>query len=423
MSNTVPPSDTYVRCGGNDRQGSSPRRRAPESFRERSDFRRVVAYSVAVLTLALSTVRDLPAQDDVRRVVVSSEIACAECTLTLDRVARLGSSNGREGLGGTARLVATDSRGRYYVVDINTAPSTVAVFNADGTFRQLIGTLGRRGQGPGEFSYISQMFVMPGDSLRIDDVRNRRFTILSPDYRVIRTAAYPGAHFLSTILFDDGYAVTSKRPRTPREAVGFPLHRVDASGNIVRSFGFTVRDTSATAQPTLWRSLTPSRAPGRFHAAHTQSYIIEEWDTAGRKFREIVRDASWFHAWTTQPHTGPDAPAPQPRLFAVFEDGEHRLWTFVTVPQPDWKQYLHRLPVRDGEPNPGWSIGGVTLNTGFDTIVEVIDLSTGRLLVSQRFDQVFFRMFDGGRVYSDGEDAEGASYVDIWQLRLQRRAP
>jgi hypothetical protein len=65
-----------------------------------------------------------------------------------------------------------------------------------------------------------------------------------------------------------------------------------------------------------------------------------------------------------------------------------------------------------------WTAEGVTRNNAADTMVEVIDLATGKLLVSQRFDPVLWRMIDDGLVYGDGEDGSGSSYVDIWRIVL-----
>jgi hypothetical protein len=289
------------------------------------------------------------------------------------------------------------------------------VFEPNGKYRE---TIGRKGQGPGEYTAISQVFVLPGDSIRLDDTRNGRYTILSPEYRVVRTSPYPIAHYLSTILFPDGFAVTTKTLRTPQE-VGLPLHRVNPAGEIVRSFGADTPIYRTGMSNVFKRFLAPSSAPGQFHAAQFQAYVVERWDTAGRKVGEIVRDADWFRPWTTQPKLTPDAPARNPVLFAIREDRQGRLWTFSEVPQADWKKHVHQSPYREGEPT-NWFIGGVTRNDGADTMVEVIDLASGQLLVSQRFDQMLWKMFEDGFVYSDGEDDVGNSYVDIWRIVLKQ---
>ena len=56
----------------------------------------------------------------------------------------------------------------------------------------------------------------------------------------------------------------------------------------------------------------------------------------------------------------------------------------------------------------------------FDTIIGVIDPSTGQLLKSMRLDKILSGYLNGG----DGlfttrrEDASGMQYVDVWRLVL-----
>jgi len=210
--------------------------------------------------------------------------------------------------------------------------------------------------------------------------------------------------------------VTSRMDRKP-DRVGYPLHLLDADASVAKSFGVANPVYRRGLDEFLGRVLAPAPG-GRFYAGHRQEYIIEKWDTLGRKVREIVRPASWFRPWITEPFIGPDAPKPQPRMQSLHEDDQGRLWVFTQVTQSDWKKFLSQGSKKDGEREGQWRIGGVTRNTGFDTMIEVIDLRTNRLLVSQRVDEMLWKMFEGGLAYSDGEDAQLESYVDIWRLKL-----
>lgn len=58
----------------------------------------------------------------------------------------------------------------------------------------------------------------------------------------------------------------------------------------------------------------------------------------------------------------------------------------------------------------------------YDTLVEVIDLRTARLVASQRFRQDFLGLAAPGVVYSYEEDAEGNPQYAIWQLGLATHA-
>lgn len=67
--------------------------------------------------------------------------------------------------------------------------------NQDGTIRffdargQSLGSFGRKGQGPGEFM-ITSRFTWSGDTLIASDASTRRFTLISPDRKLVRTVPW-----------------------------------------------------------------------------------------------------------------------------------------------------------------------------------------------------------------------------------------
>lgn len=68
-----------------------------------------------------------------------------------------------------------DSRGHIYVADQGRA--SVVVLGPDG---RLLRSIGRRGEGPGEFDYIRNVQVLPGDSLLVFDGGLYRTSIFGP---------------------------------------------------------------------------------------------------------------------------------------------------------------------------------------------------------------------------------------------------
>lgn len=73
-------------------------------------------------------------------------------------------------------LAVDSAAGRLYVVD--TAAHRIEVFDRDGV---RIASLGRRGEGPGEFNYPSLLWRAPGGRLYVTDSLNFRVQILEPD--------------------------------------------------------------------------------------------------------------------------------------------------------------------------------------------------------------------------------------------------
>jgi hypothetical protein len=125
----------------------------------------------------------------------------------------------------------------------------VRFFDARGT---ALGSFGRKGQGPGEFGTVGR-FTWIGDTLVVSDISTRRFTLISPDRKLVRTvpwlatitmagklasepprfrppltyARYAGGDFLVSASLMEG----SSPPEWPGgEKTGLPLVRVDSVG-------------------------------------------------------------------------------------------------------------------------------------------------------------------------------------------------
>jgi len=86
-------------------------------------------------------------------------------------VERVRSDSSAELMGGFA--VDVDSRGNFYVAD----RWAIRVFAPDG---RLVRSIGRQGEGPGEFSFLHSVEVMPGDSLFAYDTGLRRVSVFAP---------------------------------------------------------------------------------------------------------------------------------------------------------------------------------------------------------------------------------------------------
>lgn len=76
---------------------------------------------------------------------------------------------------GSSLKVAVNSKGMIYVGDWQNA--NITVFAPDG---RLVETIGRQGQGPGEFGAIHQVVVGRGDSLYVLDLNLYRISVFSP---------------------------------------------------------------------------------------------------------------------------------------------------------------------------------------------------------------------------------------------------
>jgi hypothetical protein len=328
--------------------------------------------------------------------------ACRGCTIEVQRIAVLGQEDGPGTIDGDDAHAAVDSRGRYFLWQ-QYMPE-VKVFDARGRYLRR---LGREGRGPGEFRGVGAIRIGAGDSIHVFDANNLTRSLFSPSFAFVRsTRLEVPPEILRLAMLDGGSFVISAPIRTPSR-VGFPLHLVNSTGRIVRSFG----SASGAFRPDIpyfdRRSITFA-GPGQVWAAHVNQYRIELWSTEGRKVRELRRTVPWFPPYLASRE--PSRSTPPPTLLGdVRQDRDGRLWVRISVPDANW-----RRAVQPGGPH------GVTIpdyNQYLDTIIEVIDPRRGRLLASRRFDADVHFVGDnllGGVV--TGED--DVPYYHVWRVRF-----
>ncbi|HXV12979.1 MAG TPA: 6-bladed beta-propeller [Candidatus Krumholzibacteria bacterium] len=96
-------------------------------------------------------------------------------TVTLQELWRAGGDD-EEVIFGVVNDVAVDTQGNLYALD--TQLSQVSVFDPDGN---LLRTIGREGEGPGEFRRASQLFVTPDNKIAVAQMMPGKLVLLTPD--------------------------------------------------------------------------------------------------------------------------------------------------------------------------------------------------------------------------------------------------
>jgi hypothetical protein len=95
--------------------------------------------------------------------------------------------------------LAEDGRGNIYIAD--SSNGRIQKFAKDGTF---VASLGRKGQGPGEFGSVSSLAVDAEDHLFAFDRNQRRLTILTTDGKEVRTIKFVKIAVSGLGLMKDG---------------------------------------------------------------------------------------------------------------------------------------------------------------------------------------------------------------------------
>lgn len=144
--------------------------------RSHTPLPRNVLLPTALALLLLITVSRASAGQDTLTVVADNPPVWGS-DLRLEERVRVGALEG-EGFEvfGDVEGVVADSRGTMYVGDDQAL--AVRMFDADGSYR---GTLGREGDGPGEFRAVNGVALLPGDRVIVQDTRRARAIVYAPD--------------------------------------------------------------------------------------------------------------------------------------------------------------------------------------------------------------------------------------------------
>ncbi|WP_420127740.1 6-bladed beta-propeller [Longimicrobium sp.] len=150
-------------------------------------------------------------------------------TLELTQVVRLGSMDGEHDAFGRVMDAALDRAGRILVADDQS--HHVRVFGRDGRY---VGTIGRRGRGPGEFESPWRVATDASDSIFVWDVAQARISVFGGNLRFARSFGVPPHWVVSSIRFlPDGRLLLAAYGRNERGT----LHVLSRTGQVQRTFG------------------------------------------------------------------------------------------------------------------------------------------------------------------------------------------
>jgi len=338
------------------------------------------------------------------RVIVPSAPTCSQCSIVLTPILKIGEADG-EGVIGRPRTVTRDRQGRHYAV-FEEMRGTVSVFDARGRY---VRTIGRSGGGPGEYMSIQMIHAKRGDTLLAFDPRNQRLTFILPTGQAVRSVRSIINPISLAELESGDIVVSGHFPDANR--IGYPLHLVDSTGEVTRSFGAETPVYGPGMFYQFQRYVAAARG-SRVWASHHMQYVIELWDTAGHRVLELVRQAAWFPPQTAQRQMTPSTPE-YPTIRAIREDGQGRLWVLIRMNSPDYHQYLGE-PIGSPE-GPYYPI--TDIDRVFMTRVEVIDVQTGRVYASGDATGILLG-FLGGDIIGYREDDGGVPRLVVWRAQI-----
>lgn len=321
-----------------------------------------------------------------------------DCEIVLTKVVTLAEGGPDGSLHGSAPLtVVQDPRGHFLVPTGDRRQ--VAVFTTTGTLITRLSlldpseravALSASGDGP-----VLAWIFPAGRTLAI----NADLTV----------SAWPWLlPYLPAFIRADKAAIVAQQIHSP-DLIGYPLHLVGVDGRVVRSFGTETPEYRADLRLLLERVAAPA-ADGSVWAAAPGRYVIERWNPAtGAKVSGLPVRSDWFVESSSYPRD--NRTRPKPVIRALWErDG--LVWVLIQDADTAWK--------------PGEELEQPLVpalrNALSDSVLEVIDPATARVIASERFPFVLFGRPPQALLGSYAFTPAGApAGVDVWRPVLRRK--
>jgi len=335
--------------------------------------------------------------------VIDDHATCVSCTIQVERILTLRTDDGPGTLVGDPQDIRRDSRGRYYVLDYRDK-THILVFGPDGSF---VSSLGRKGDGPGEYSDLKQLVIV-GDS--IVAVEGHRVSILDPTGAFVRSYPMPaGPRYDAAVMANGDLLISGSIPTQAR--VGFPLHLISRAGELKASFGSD--GALRPDQMDFGRSVIAVDDDGLITSVQRHQYVIGQWAPDQSSRGLFVRRTRWFPAGSPGPvHLSPANPGPP--LIQAVRSHPGETMVLISVPHPEWAK---RLPAP--EDYKGTPVYRIARGSGlYQTRIEVLDLVDPRLLATTTVDVEITGFIEPDLAYSARETPQGSLLVDIWRVRF-----
>lgn len=255
---------------------------------------------------------------------------CLDCQLRLTEEVRLGDPDG-EGIVESAFPQVVWSEMGYFLY--HRGAPRVKLFGHDGRF---VRSIGRSGEGPGEFSQSVHGVQVIGDRILVNDYRRRAFVVFNEagDHLGEIVYGFKTGDFVSVgtnrvIIFSMDQS---------SDLVGYPLHLVDVSPDD----GRTPPVHFGTRNPNSWSARIPW---GEFILgsvvsgstvwwANAGGPRVQEWSAEGEHLRTIEGELPWFKTITELIPDPSKPPASKMSAFAV--GGDDRAWMLTNQPDEGW---------------------------------------------------------------------------------------
>jgi hypothetical protein len=322
------------------------------------------------------------------------------CSIELRELAELGSSQDPASIrpDGATRscLVASDNAGRF-LMSGPVGGGQVFTYATDGHW---LGSLGRAGEGPGEFGRNLAVALGLADSIYVVDNSQYRVSVLDPDGEFVRSFPIPGQALAFTVL-STGSLLFHFRPSGRPDDERSLFYIMDPLGQELTRFGTSTRAEAETDQ---W--IVSSHPTGGFWTGSVWNYELHRWRSPESLAQTVTRQVDWFPAdGKLSPEMYVSKPPP-PQLMHIAVDHRGLVWTYSWVPDLNWS------PNGSQPATPEWT------RANFDTIVEVLDTDEGTVIAAVRLDEMLGHTCSGNLAYAVVATTTGDTRIEILEPQL-----
>lgn len=327
------------------------------------------------------------------------EPACPECDITVTRVATLGHpddpASARPDAAVAGCSVGAAGDGAFLLSGV-VGGGEILVYGRDG---RVTSSIGRPGEGPGEFGSNLRVLVPARDTIIVVDDSNARITTTDLAGAVLSTLRIPGRVHSVARLATGQILLHGRLSSGPAQPL---FHLLAADGGEVSSFGRTEREAWDTDQ---W--VVAAGRSADYWAASMWEYELFRGH-ADSLASAVTREVDWFPSDVTWSREFLETEPPPPLITNLYEDDDALLWVYVAVADPDWAPDI---------PDAG---SAEWFRNSFDTMIEVLDLANGEVLADHRSDDYLGGICGTPLVYAVTPASEQHVTVTVLEHRLQR---
>ena len=319
---------------------------------------------------------------------------------------------------GSVGGVVANGEGTIFVADPENAH--IRVFSPAG---DSLTTIGRKGQGPGEFQNVYELYMTEDDSLIVHDRRSRQLSVFSPEppFSFTRRFAVPRRNggFPTQILMPDttGYLVVYYNPLGDREDGRMAPDRwvswLDPSGEVIEDSLFTVEGKPGilSSESDFRMFLTVPFGKGPQFARGPASTVFygrtDSLRVAQRSLEGTVLKTVRL-PYTPIAVTREDADS----VRAARNERARKL--LAQVDFPEYRPAFRELITDDQD--RVW-IDVIDQPSSDSTTWKIVDLSAQEVVDTQLPEKVSIRYIRDGRVCGVREDENGLDEVVVYEIR------